>query len=74
MPGCFFFLLLLKTNGIKCHVFAFGMHILAFSVVQIGKGQFFIELVYSVSVLYRNSSASFVTSAILSVDAEMFPE
>lgn len=48
----FFFLFLLKINGIKCHISAFGMHILAFSVVQLGKDKFLIELVCSVSALY----------------------
>lgn len=70
----FFFLFLLKTNGIKCHISAFGMHILAFSVVQLGKDKFLIELVYSVSALYWRSFASFITSAIFSVHAEMLPK
>lgn len=41
----FFPLVLLKTNDFKCHLAAFGMHILAFSVVQSGKSKFVIELV-----------------------------
>lgn len=47
----FFFLFLLKTNGIKCQISAFGMHIIAFCVVQLGKGKFLMELVYSVTML-----------------------
>lgn len=59
---------------LECQIYAFRMHILVFSIVQSGKGQFLVEVVYSVSELYlRLSFVHFITSAIFSVNESTLP-